>query len=108
MPALLAREAGERGVTASSGSSRLRRPSAGIIATGRTSTEPSSSGIVFAQLERRIQVVDVDEVVAGELLLGLGERAVDDHGVALPASGGWSWPCRWAAGARRRSSGRRR
>ena len=52
---------------------------------GRTSTLPSRAGGIFeADLDRVVQVSRLDQVEAGQLLLGLGERTVGDRHPAVP------------------------
>ena len=58
----------------------LTSPRPGLSMSGRTSIAQSrDAGIAARDLGRALGALDVDDVVAGQLLLGLGERAVGDR-----------------------------
>ncbi len=86
---------------------RSRRPRS--PSPGRTSTAPSGHRDLLRPPERLVQVRAVEQVVAAELLLGLGERPVgDDRRSARGRDRRRSWRWRWAAAPRRRGTPRPR
>ena len=83
----------------SSGVSSLPKSSASK--TGRISTStPPSNGAALEPLDRLVHRLDLPDPVAGDELLGLGERAVDDG--ALRAREADALALRRSAAARRR------
>ena len=97
-PAAPARAAGPR--RAASRRSHLRRRPSSM--SGRTSTGAKRAiGQRRGDLERPLEALAVDDDVAGELLLGLGERPVGDRRRAVDA-GGPSWRSTGRPAPRRR------